>query len=54
MLNWQNGNERCKDNEVSQKGDGAVSQEVGLSHSSEEVPVKGMERRAWVILVTDR
>jgi hypothetical protein len=29
-------------------------QEVGLSHSSDEIPVMGMERRAWVISVTDK
>jgi len=29
--------------------DADVSHEVGLSHSSVEISVMGMERRAWVI-----
>ena len=28
-------------------------QEVGLNHSSDEVPVMGMEPRVWVISVSD-
>jgi len=42
-----------KEREVSRRMYGASFQEVGLSHISEEVPVMGMERRAWVISVSD-
>ena len=42
-----------KEREVSRRSDVTSSQEVGLSHSSDEVPVMGMERRAWVISLTD-
>jgi len=34
---------------IGKTGDTCFEAEVGLSHSSEEVPVMGMERRAWVI-----
>lgn len=39
--------------EASRREDVRSFQEVGLSHRSEEVPVMGMERRAWVISVSD-
>ena len=39
--------------EVSRREDVTSFQEVGLSHSSDEVPVMGIERRAWVISLTD-
>ena len=42
-----------KEREVSRRSVVTCFQEVGLSHSSDEVPVMGMERRAWVISLTD-
>jgi hypothetical protein len=49
------GNERVKKkkrNTRSHEGEERLSfQEVGPSHISDEVPVMGMERRAWVISV---
>ena len=48
---YQSGNERRKKKTVMAHGrrDNLSFQEVGLSHSSDEVSVMEMEPRAWVI-----